>query len=568
MSTPTNLKKTKKSIPNNSDKSSHILDSKLFTIIYEHPIIQIYFDSYLTVFTISNKFSIDGEPNTLEDKIIYNYLTVAQNKLQMSEKVDKLNKILYNLKGHCVSCLEALEFQCDDYSVCGRVKCQYIYEELNIGSPVVEKYQKLPEMVIFNIESAIQTLLSNDKEKIFYPYPNYFCHKNLTYQDRQNLLDNDKSGYCDFNKLMDIIKKITSEQIKSHLDIVKSDKELQQIVGLDVYMFVRFIVVSGLLDVQKITFENIDFEKCSIYEVTYQEDNQNKESKTNKYLFHGSKVYNWFSILRNGLKSCSGTSLMRAGAAYGQGVYLSSSFSYAAGYGRYGQSSVVGVFEILDDNIEQYKKSHQIYVVPDDKKVILRYIIFINSNNYYGELDTKISKQFNINLKKDKEITQISMSRKTIKRLHNEMKKLRKDEKTYGYELCIDDIQFNKWIILIHDFPPSEIKNDMEKFGVPYIEMEITFPDNFPFNPPFVRIISPRFKKLTGHITSFGALCMEVLTSKNWVPSYSLLSLIITIKTEIMQGEGRLDPQMYDIPYNEKEALESFYRVSRSHGWM
>lgn len=538
--------------------------SKLYTIIYEHPNIQIYFGSYLTVFTISDKFSIDGNLKTLEDKIIHIYLSTSKNKEQLVEKIDKLNEILHNLKGNCVSCLEPLEFQCDDYSVCGRVECQYIYEELNIGSPVVEKYQRLPEMVIFNIESALQTILSNDREKIFYPYPNYFCYKNLTYEDRQNLLNNDKSGYCDFQKLTNIVKNISSEQIESHLKKVKSDDELEKIIGLDTYMFIRFIVVSSTLDVRKTNFDGIDSDKCSVYEVTYQEDNQNRDSKTNNYLFHGSKIYNWFSILRNGLKDCSKTSLMRTGAAYGNGVYLSSSFSYALNYGTYNKTSVVGVFEILDD-IEQYKKSHQIYVVPNEKKVVLRYILFAKNG---GPLDTTISKQFNIILKKDKEITQISMSRKTIKRLHNETKKLRKDEKTYGYQLCINDEQFNKWRIIIHDFPPSDIKNDMEKFGVPYIEMEITFPDDFPFNPPFVRIISPRFKRLTGHITSFGALCMEVLTSNNWVPSYSLLALIITIKTEIIQGEGRLDPHMYDVPYNEKEALESFYRVSRSHGWM
>ena len=97
--------------------------------------------------------------------------------------------------------------------------------------------------------------------------------------------------------------------------------------------------------------------------------------------------------------------------------------------------------------------------------------------------------------------------------------------------------------------------------------MDVKFPQNYPFSPPFLRIISPRFKYLTGHVTSAGAICMQVLTEKHWAPACSMESLFTTVRSEIMEGGGRLDPSKLHIPYSEHEAHKSFVRVSVGHGW-
>ena len=39
------------------------------------------------------------------------------------------------------------------------------------------------------------------------------------------------------------------------------------------------------------------------------------------YVFHGSAIENWYSIIRNGIRNLSNTHMMTAGAAYGPGVY-------------------------------------------------------------------------------------------------------------------------------------------------------------------------------------------------------------------------------------------------------
>ena len=54
------------------------------------------------------------------------------------------------------------------------------------------------------------------------------------------------------------------------------------------------------------------------------------------------------------------------------------------------------------------------------------------------------------------------------------------------------------------DFPAdTPLGKDLERYALrtsrkPVITMEMKFPKDYPMNPPFVRILRPRFKFLTG----------------------------------------------------------------------
>jgi hypothetical protein len=52
------------------------------------------------------------------------------------------------------------------------------------------------------------------------------------------------------------------------------------------------------------------------------------------FLWHGSGAENWHSILRTGLKNCTGTPWQSCGAAYGSVIYLASSSSISLQYVR------------------------------------------------------------------------------------------------------------------------------------------------------------------------------------------------------------------------------------------
>eukprot|EP00037_Helgoeca_nana_P007531 m.68542 g.68542 ORF g.68542 m.68542 type:complete len:256 (+) comp18326_c0_seq1:157-924(+) len=98
------------------------------------------------------------------------------------------------------------------------------------------------------------------------------------------------------------------------------------------------------------------------------------------------------------------------------------------------------------------------------------------------------------------------------------------------------------------------------------IHMEMIFPTDYPLAPPFLRVLRPRFKFLTGHITIGGSICMQLLTTGGWSPANTIESVIVQVRTEILSdGEARLqDP---DNEYTMRDARSAFDRMCRKYGW-
>ncbi len=93
------------------------------------------------------------------------------------------------------------------------------------------------------------------------------------------------------------------------------------------------------------------------------------------------------------------------------------------------------------------------------------------------------------------------------------------------------------------------------------------FQSSYPASPPYIRVIRPRFQFRTGHITIGGSICFEALTSQGWDPSMTVESLLLTIRTNMVAGGGRIDFSNRS-DYSKAEALEAFDRMKRTHGWV
>lgn len=110
----------------------------------------------------------------------------------------------------------------------------------------------------------------------------------------------------------------------------------------------------------------------------------------------------------------------------------------------------------------------------------------------------------------------------------------------------------------------KDFNNDLKAYskiskGQDYISLDVKFPPNYPYEPPFIRVVKPRFKFRTGHVTIGGSICMELLTPAGWRPIYTLEAVLIQIKTEMSLGGARLDLSN-TAPYTEREAMDAFYR--------
>lgn len=117
------------------------------------------------------------------------------------------------------------------------------------------------------------------------------------------------------------------------------------------------------------------------------------------------------------------------------------------------------------------------------------------------------------------------------------------------------------------------LRNDFEAYANRYarnkeIDFEVRFDSNFPFTPPFIRVIRPRFKFHTGHVTIGGSICMQSLTASGWIPVRSIESIILEILCNMLEGGARLDPSQPHKDYKLTEAKEAFARVARDHKWL
>jgi len=116
-------------------------------------------------------------------------------------------------------------------------------------------------------------------------------------------------------------------------------------------------------------------------------------------------------------------------------------------------------------------------------------------------------------------------------------------------EDCMDT-----WTIRLFKFDEdSNLHKDMLILGLDHVELEMHFPEQYPFEPPFVCVVRPRFKRQTGFVMN-GALCMELLTNDGWNPVNDIESVIVSIRSLLVVGDGRLQA-VADMPKRKREAL-------------
>jgi len=555
---------------------------------FDSPELGISIDENIVTFTKNNKsysIGLKQKKNTLElqyvdknnlDNMHFVEILNTQgfnNVNQIPDLIDFVREL--NVNHYCICCHNKLDFQSDCYISCSLEDCLYKYEEIIVGNKVLEKVKDDPLICEFLIQSAIDAVQSGRENDIFEPFPTYFMKQDVKLKrGKMSKLEGQNYDHLkDFDRIKALINNFDINTFIKLCENYKTDQDLSKNIGRDLYILIRFILMSCKVDIQKNDdVLGIQSEHFTIYKIVHPSDKEEEfkglvGGEKTGFLFHGSRWANFYSILRNGLKNCSNSKLMTAGAAYGAGIYLSGDINVSYGYGLSGHKSIVGVFEVI--NKDKYSKSgHQVYVVDDDRMLIQRYLLIIPSKNA-GYL-TEINNMFNKKIYVEKSNAEVKYNQKSIAKIIREYKQIMKLKDTLPFRIEVNPEMPFTWHIFIHKFDEKyPIAQDMKKFKVKEIEMEIRFPPTYPFSPPFIRVVQPRFMRLTGHIGgASGAICNQILSEKNWVATCTIESLITIIISEIIEGDGRLDPQTYHIPYSYDEAREGFMRIMKSHDWL
>lgn len=107
----------------------------------------------------------------------------------------------------------------------------------------------------------------------------------------------------------------------------------------------------------------------------------------------------------------------------------------------------------------------------------------------------------------------------------------------FTVELVDDNLY--EWHVKLYGLDPeSDLWRDLRDAGTSYVLLGITFPKNFPFAPPFMRVVSPRIEK--GFVMEGGAICMELLTPAGWASAYTVEAIVMQFAASVVKGHGRV----------------------------
>lgn len=340
-------------------------------------------------------------------------------------------------------------------SHCGTEFCSIESKHFVMDNRITDQYKKDPYLCEILIDILIQGTTHPKEDKIFKPLPKMRKVSNLT--ELKKILEKEKSN-------LDI----------SYIAQSSNDIELHRKIGDVAYSIISNAISDNYFSLSTIEkfqtevlnkgiprFENketaFDSPSVRFIGLNYSYEVESKFSKE-YFLFHGTSIHSWYPIVKNGLKVMSGTEFMANGAAYGNGIYLSDQFSMSFGYSSKNYNpnnknrSIVGVFEIAG-GIEPHKKTSSIFVVADDKIMLLRYLIVIEGNVnsiFYQELSDYFVKYLgSINKLSDKKSLNIKN-----KRFSAEMKLLNSNSKVSNIEMINDT---TNWKIKLNDINGKKI---------------------------------------------------------------------------------------------------------------
>lgn len=179
------------------------------------------------------------------------------------------------------------------------------------------------------------------------------------------------------------------------------------------------------------------------------------------------------------------------------------------------------------------------------------------------------------------DVASSSLSTSSVQATDRLMKELRdifrsQAYKNGDYTIELVDESLYEWKVkLYHVDKDSKLYTDLEQMkaseknldNLDHILLNLSFNDNYPFSPPFVRVIRPIING--GHVYS-GAICMELLTRQGWSSAYSVESLLFQIVATLCKAGARIDLNSLNESFSLHRARQAFRHISSVHeksGW-
>jgi hypothetical protein len=347
----------------------------------------------------NNKFDSVKE----DDSLINNFIKFLISKIS-------------NFSLYCMCCGDLLEYPVFINSTCEKDICKYQSQDLGIYKNLLDIIKFDNNLFVILINLVYKTCLNKPTHLI--PYPEYI------FMNCENSFEKMGEYICDLIKscpdLSSLLLKYDNNENLLIKELNLINPELYRLLKW-IYnsnrSYLSYVDINEAIDLNKESesliniFKNINNNVKCMYKVNSNTPTKEKEFQDlikihgkSILLFHGSKIFNWHSILRQNLINYSNTNRMENGNAYGNGIYLSNHFQTSLGYCAINYNyhycskkdintldyktnislkdmlntniNIVAIVEGINNNTSDFKINNH-YIVNNEKLLALRYILIV-----------------------------------------------------------------------------------------------------------------------------------------------------------------------------------------------
>lgn len=152
------------------------------------------------------------------------------------------------------------------------------------------------------------------------------------------------------------------------------------------------------------------------------------------------------------------------------------------------------------------------------------------------------------------------------RRLMKELTDVQKNATTFTVDLVNDNLY--EWQVKLHTVDPdSNLAKGMKESNISHILLNMTFPDNFPFSPPFLRVINPTLEG--GYVLDGGALCLGLLTPSGWTAAYTIEAVVTQVGSALIKGNAKIvkDGRKFSLK-GAQASYKSLIKTHDKYGWV
>jgi len=279
----------------------------------------------------------------------------------------EIMELVYNSTNVCLMCQTKLPCTVSKPMVCDKERCVYQLSELGLGYSL--------DHYLMNSLDVTELILNIYKSTMS-------INKSQFYVEKPDFVTDEMDTIIKDLKIGELTVHAENNNLRPHLYEIHPSlyNTLQWLVsGNRCYITKTSEDESEkLVDCPQYTIHTLSPEKESVFQ-------KNAKQYGTVLLFHGSPLYCWHSIIRNGLKVFSKTKYQANGAAHGVGIYFSKNFSTAYSYStnKPTEYKCIAVCEVVN----RYKDGGYCTVVTREEDIKIKYL-FVSKVNI---------KQFSLN---------------------------------------------------------------------------------------------------------------------------------------------------------------------------